>query len=585
MLILLAFAFLAGIVTVLSPCVLPVLPALLSAGGGKGHLRPIGIIIGLICSFTFFTLALTGLVRLTGVSPDFLRYIAIGLIALFGLMMIFPWLGEKFAQATSGFANLGQSVQAKSKAIGSGFWSGFVLGIALGLVWTPCAGPILATITTIVATSTVTTNIFLITLVYSLGSAIPMLLIIYGGQKAINSSRSLSAYSEWIRKGFGVLMILTAVALAFHYDVKLQQIALQYIPSLNIENNSLVKAELDKLKSESEVNSNASFVLPPESLIPKDGDSLPKFAAVPSLVGITGWVNTEPFTLEQLRGKVILIDFWTYSCINCIRTFPYLKDWYAKYKDLGLVIVGVHTPEFEFEKNTENVKDAVKRFGLLYPIAIDSNFKTWLNFNNHFWPAHYLVDQTGIVRDFHFGEGAYIQTENNIRNLLGLKPIEKAEPAATIRPLTPETYLGFARGDRYVSEISIKRNVAFDYNYSEKLRDNEVGLKGEWLVVSEKITSMDDASTLDLNFLATRVYLVMDAQESQQVSVYLDDKPLEKTYYTSDMNSEGKIMVKEPRKYDVIDLKGQYGRHKLSLHVPKGVSLYAFTFGDEPGMN
>lgn len=582
MVILLVFAFLAGIVTVLSPCVLPVLPALLSAGGGKGHLRPIGIITGLICSFTFFTLALTALVHLTGVSPDFLRYIAITLIALFGLMMIFPWLGEKFAEATSWFANLGQSVQTKSKVIGSGFWSGFVLGIALGLVWTPCAGPILATITTVVATSTVTASIFLITLAYSLGAAIPMLLIIYGGQKAINSSRSLSAYAEWIRKGFGVLMILTAVAIALHYDVKFQQIALQYIPFLNIEDNSVVKAELDKLKSASDVNSNTSFVLPSETLTPKDGETLPKFAAVPSLVGITGWVNTEPFTLEQLRGKVVLIDFWTYSCINCIRTFPYLKDWYAKYKDKGLVIVGVHTPEFEFEKNPENVKEAVKRFELLYPIAIDSNFKTWLNFNNHFWPAHYLVDQTGIVRSFHFGEGAYVQTENDIRNLLGLPPIVKTEPATTIRPLTPETYLGFARGDRYVSENSIRRDAAFDYKYSEKLKDNEVGLKGNWLVTSEKITSMDDASTLDLNFLATRVYLVMDADKPQVVSVYLDDKPLEKTYYTSDMNSKGQILVKEPRKYDVVDLKGQYGRHKLTLRVPKGVSLYAFTFGDEP---
>lgn len=582
MVILLIFAFLAGIVTVLSPCVLPVLPALLSAGGGKGRLRPIGIIIGLLCSFMFFTLTLTTLVRFTGISPDFLRYLAIAMIACFGLMMIFPALGEKFAEATSGFANLGQSVQTKSKEIRSGFWSGFILGIALGLVWTPCAGPILATITTVVATSTVTTEIFLITLAYCLGTAIPMFLIIYGGQKALNSSRWLSAYSEWIRKGFGVLMILTALAIALHFEVKIQQFTLEYFPFLNIEDNSLVKAELDKLKSASDVNSNKSFILPPETSIAKENEILPKLAAVPELVGITGWVNSNPFTLDQLRGKVVLIDFWTYSCINCIRTFPYLKDWYANYKDKGLVIVGVHTPEFEFEKNPANVKDAAERFGLLYPIAIDSNFKTWLNFNNHYWPAHYLVDQTGIVRSFHFGEGAYVQTENDIRNLLGLPPLAKAEPAASIRPLTPETYLGFERGDRYVSEITIHKNEVFDYKYTEKLNDDKVGLKGNWLVSSEKISSMGDLSTLDLNFLATRVYLVMDADKQQTVSVNLDGKPLEKEYYTSDMNSEGKILVKEPRKYDVIDLKGQYGRHKLTLQAPKGVSMYAFTFGDEP---
>ncbi len=583
MLILIFFAFLAGIVTVLSPCVLPVLPALLSAGGGKGHLRPVGIICGLIFSFTFFTLTLTAIVHLTGISPDFLRYIAIALIAVFGLLMIFPALGEKFAEATSGVANLGQSVQEKSKLLGSGFWSGFILGIALGLVWTPCAGPILAAITTLVATSAVTWSTLLITLAYSLGAAIPMFLIIYGGKKIISSSKSLSKYAEWIRKGFGLLMILGALAIAFHYDVKFQQIAIQYVPLINIENNSIVKKELEKLRDANSSISNKKFILPTEESFSKERAALPKIAVVPELIGITGWVNTDPFTLQQLRGKVILIDFWTYSCINCIRTFPYLKDWYAKYKDKGFVIVGVHTPEFEFEKNINNVKDAVQRFGLEYPIAIDSDFKTWQNFNNRFWPAHYLVDQMGIVRSFHFGEGAYKETENDIRSLLGLPPLEiKEEIVVSHRPITPETYLGSEKADRYVSGNSIKSDVNVYYNYNEHLKDDQIGLKGSWLVTSQKITSMEDFSYLDLNFLATRIYLVMDSDKSQFVTVYLDDKPLEKQYYTEDMNDKGQILVKEPRKYDIINLRDKYGRHKLTLQTPKGVSMYAFTFGDEP---
>lgn len=560
MVILLFFAFLAGIVTVLSPCVLPVLPALLSAGGGKGHLRPIGIICGLVSSFTFFTLALTSIVHLTGISPDFLRYLAIALIALFGLLMIFPTLGEKFAKATSGIADLGQTVQEKSSLFGSGFWSGFILGIALGLVWTPCAGPILAAITTLVATSAVTWSTLFITLAYSLGAAIPMFLIIYGGQKIIRSSKGLSQYAEGIRKGFGVLMILGALAIAFHYDVKFQQLAVQYVPFINIENNATVKRELDKLAT-----SNKEFLLPDE----EPSTDLPKIAQAPELIGITGWVNTDPFDLKQLRGKVVLIDFWTYSCINCIRTFPYLKDWDAKYKDKGLVIVGVHTPEFEFEKNNQNVKEATERFELHYPIAIDSNYKTWQNYNNRFWPAHYLVDQEGIVRSFHFGEGSYQETENAIRTLLGLPPLVAKEEIAAHRTITPETYLGSDRADRYATNQG-------------PLQNDHVRLRGEWLHSPEKITSMGEESALDLNFLATRVYLVMESDTPQPVTVYLDDQPLPQKYHTADMNGQGQILVKEPRKYDVLNLHMEYGRHTLTLKVPKGVSLYAFTFGDEP---
>lgn len=577
MLVLLIFAFLAGIVTVLSPCVLPVLPALLSAGAGKGHLRPIGIICGLVSSFTFFTLALTELVQLTGISPDFLRYIAIALIAGFGLLMIFPSLGEKFAEATSGIANLGQSVQSRSSLLGSGFWSGFVLGIALGLVWTPCAGPILAAITTLAATNAITWSAFWITLAYSLGAAIPMFLIIYGGKKIINSSKGLSNYAEWIRQGFGVLMILAAMAIAFHYDVKFQQIALQYVPLINIENNVIVRNELDKLRS-----TNTNFVIPAQALETPEGSALPKIAAAPELVGITAWVNTDPLTLQQLRGKVVLIDFWTYSCINCIRTFPYLQDWYAKYKDKGLVIIGVHTPEFAFEKNPANVRNAVERFKLTYPIAIDSDFKTWQNYNNSYWPAHYLIDQTGILRGYHFGEGAYMQTENEIRNLLGLAPLEENEKTAVARPTTPETYLGFKRADGYTPRTVIQPDVTAFYTYPGQLNANQVGLRGDWLVSAEKITAMGESSYLDLNFLATRVYLVMDADKPELVTVEMHDLPLEKKYYTQDMNEAGQILVKEPRKYDVINLKGDYKQHGLTLKVPKGVSLYAFTFGDEP---
>jgi cytochrome c biogenesis protein CcdA/thiol-disulfide isomerase/thioredoxin len=592
MLVLTLFAFLAGVATVLSPCVLPVLPALLAAGAGNGRLRPLGVVCGVIASFTFFTLALAALVKLFGISPDFLRSIAIAVIAAFGIVLIFPSLGLFFAKSSGRIASLGAAIESKSRSVSSGFWSGAVLGSALGLVWTPCAGPILAAITTLVATSSVSWEALAITLAYSLGAALPMFVIIYGGKKVISASRVLSSHTEGIRQAFGAFMVGAALAIALHYDVKFQEAAVAYLPLINLDDNSLVREELQKLRSKSSLT-NEQFILPSAAVgtklhssqgeqAPNAAPALPELAVAPQLVGIVDWVNSAPLNLGQLRGKVVLIDFWTYSCINCIRTFPYLKDLDDKYRDKGLVIVGVHTPEFEFEKNPENVKMAVERFGLHYPVAIDSDFKTWQNYNNQYWPAHYLIDQKGIVRSFHFGEGAYRETENEIRNLLGLTALAGSDVPQQHRFITPETYLGSLRGNSYTPDNKIVAEKKTLYDYSGKLESDLVGLRGSWLVLPEKIAASDGISTLDLNFAATRVYLVMDAPQLQLVTVLLDGKPLPKEYATADMNDQGQIKVKEPRKYDVLNLHRAYGRHLLTLQLPEGVELYAFTFGDEP---
>ncbi len=440
---------------------------------------------------------------------------------------------------------------------------GFVLGIALGLIWTPCAGPILAAITTLVATSAVTFETFILVFAYSLGAAIPMFLIIYGGQKAITSSKFLSKHSEGIRQTFGVLMILAAAMIAFHLDVAFQQFAIKYIPMINVEDQPVVKEALTHLKGKKE----SAFGQAVEKYQSEFGN-LPHIAKAPNFAGITDWINTPPLTIEKLKGKVVLVDFWTYSCINCIRTFPYLKSWYQKYKDNGFVIVGVHTPEFAFEKDKENVIDATKRFGILYPVALDNNFATWQAYDNSYWPAHYLIDRDGIVREVHHGEGAYTETENAIRDLLGLAPIKGEEPIASHRAISPETYLGTSRGRSY-SSTGIPG-------------PDQVALKGPWKKEAEKIISESDESTLSLNFIATRVYLVLGGSSDKPIKVQLDGQPLPKQFYTKDMNAEGEILVKEPRKYDIVDLKMQYGRHTLTLQLPKGIEAYAFTFGDEP---
>lgn len=559
--LLLLFAFLSGFVTVLSPCVLPVLPAILSVGTDQSRFRPLGVVIGLVVSFIFFTLLLKTLVSLTGLSGDALRYLAIGIISLFGIILLFPKLSDYFATKTAWIADLGSALQGKSNAKG-GFFSGFILGSALGLVWTPCAGPILAAVIAIAASSTITKEVVLITAAYALGSAIPLLLIILGSQSLIRSSKFLTRYLERIRQFFGAVMILTAIALYNHWEVKLQELTLKYLPWINVENVSSVNQALDQLRLRS-------------------GQSNELVQKMPPFKGIVHWINSPPLTPEMLNGKVTLIDFWTYSCINCIRTFPYLKQWDQEYRDKGLVIVGVHTPEFEFEKNIKNVEEAVNRFEIKYPVAMDNDYATWNAYNNRYWPAHYLFDQAGNLVQAHFGEGAYLETENAIRELLGMSPITKEkEQMKASRPLTPETYLGYKRAQNYQQKVT--RGTEQEYQQTEALGDDQVALKGTWKVNEEFIESESNNSELLLNFIATRVYLVMESEKPAEVMIELDGKPLEKKYYTTDMNNSGQILVHDARKYDVVNLNMNYGRHLLTLKIPKNVRLYAFTFGYEP---
>lgn len=558
--VLLAFAFLAGFATVLSPCILPILPALLAGSSSKGTMRPFGIIFGLILSFIFFTLSLTAIVHATGISPNILRYVAIGLLFVFGLVMIFPMmlprLSDFFAKISAPLAETGLKLQASGR--GTGFFSGTLFGAALGLLWTPCAGPILASITTLVATRSVDLFTILLTVVYSLGAGIPLFFIAFGGNRMLQSSKFLSSHAERIRQIFGVLTVLTAVAIALHWDTAFQTTIADTIPSIILEDNTEVQKALQSLRGE---------ITGPEYQIVTMGKEgmLSNYGKAPNFRGIANWINSPPLTMEALKGKTVLIDFWTYSCINCLRTLPYLEKWYADYKDKGFIIVGVHTPEFEFEKDTVNVEEAAKRLGVLYPIAQDNNYETWQAFHNHYWPAHYLIDAKGDLRMMHFGEGAYGETENAIRELLGLGPLQMKEEVKSSRPISPETYLGIERGNRYASGIDLKWDTSANYNYKPPLDHDTVGLKGAWKAEKQSITSESNDSFLDYNFLATRVYLVLSGSGAIQVS--LDGKPYEE------------IQVDGAMKYDVV--KTDYGSHQLSLKVPKGVSAYAFTFGDE----
>src|SRR3990167_7742555 len=413
MMLLIAFAFLAGVITILSPCILPILPIVLSSTiGGKeiGKSRPIGVVIGFVLSFTFFTLFLSTIVRFSGISADALRLVSVLVIAGFGASLLIPQFQVLLERLFSKLAGFIPSNQNRT-----GFGGGLLIGFSVGLLWTPCVGPILASVISLAITGTVTFDAFLITLAYSLGTAIPMFLIMLGGQNALRRVPWLLSNTARIQKLFGVLMILVAIGIYFNVDRRFQTYILNAFPKYGIgltkfEDNELIRNQLDK-KAGTEVKKE-DMGKPLFDLIE------PKGVKAPEIIPGGVWFNSEPLTLEKLRGKVVIIDFWTYSCINCQRTLPYLRDWNKKYKDKGLVIIGVHAPEFEFEKSEKNVADAIKDFKLTYPIVQDNEFETWRAYNNRYWPAKYFIDKEGYIRYSHFGEGAYDESEKVIQELL-----------------------------------------------------------------------------------------------------------------------------------------------------------------------
>ncbi len=514
MAILILFAFLGGIVTILSPCILPLLPIILGSGVTGGKRKPLGIITGFVLSFTFFTLFLTSLVRLTGISADSLRLFAAAVILLFGLVLVVPHLSAWWEKLTSKVTNL-------RPAEGSGFVGGLIVGVSLGLVWTPCVGPILAAVISLAITGSVNASAVPIVLAYALGTAIPLFLILIGLKKFIPRL-------PWLQQAFGVLMVLTAIAIYSGLDRQFQAFVLDKFPNYGanltkLEDNSLVKQQLQDMTEEAKSPGKTA----------------------PELDGGTRWLNSQPLSLQGLMGRVVLIDFWTYSCINCIRTLPYLTAWDDKYKDKGLTIIGIHSPEFEFEKNPENVLSAMKDFGINYPVVQDNDFVIWRAYQNRYWPAKYLIDKNGQIRYTHFGEGAYAQTEAKIQELLGEKSELVSLPEHQSQTRTPETYLGSLR--------AIPNNPIYS-------------LSGNWLNTPEYIQGQA-GSSLKLIFDAKEVNLVVKPLNGPaSLELNLDGQTLEP------------IMVSEDKLYNLVKLDSP-NRHQLIITLTGPLQLFAFTFG------
>ena len=407
MMLLIAVAFIAGLVTVLSPCILPILPVVLASSTG-GRRRPLALVAGLVVSFAAFTLVISQIVMRLGLSAGLLRLAAVILLGFLGLALVVPTLGahlERWLSRLPGLAPQGGS--------DAGWRGGLLTGATLGLLWAPCAGPILAAVTTLAATQRANLATVAVALAYAIGVGVPLLIIAYGGQAVIRRVPFFARHTLTIQKAFGVMMMVTAALIALNLDVTLSASAASLLPDdwsrrlSAIETSPQVTGELQALSGQT-----------PGSR-PTPGDvSLRNYGMAPELAGISNWLNSGPLTLAGLRGKVVMIDFWTYSCINCIRTLPYVTQWYSTYKDQGFVIIGVHSPEFAFERDTDNVVQAMKRFGITYPVAQDNSFSTWQAYNNLYWPAKYIIDANGDLRYTHFGEGAYDETERVIQALL-----------------------------------------------------------------------------------------------------------------------------------------------------------------------
>ena len=578
MVLLMLFALVAGAATALSPCVLPVLPAVLGAGVTGGRRRPLGVLIGLVASFTFAAVALVYVIEALGLPDDLVRTLAIVTLLVFGICLLIPGLGDRIEAWASRIA------PAPARVGGQGFGSGLLLGASLGFVYTPCAGPILAGVITVSAAQDFTAGKLAVAIAYALGSGLVLYALMLGGRRLVDR---LSPYRGWVQAATGATMVLVAVAMTADLDLRFQRAIADELPSVlvnpsgELEGSEAIADDLDAVRGGHGAEEGGAAQA-------AAGAALPRLGSAPDFVSPGRWFNTggDSLSIAGLTGeeRVVLIDFWTYTCINCIRTLPYLRAWDAEYRDDGLTIVGVHSPEFAFEKEADNVAEAVSENGIRYPVVQDNELGTWTAFANRYWPAKYLIDSEGEVRYVHFGEGSYAETEAAIRSLLaeaGDRELgsgadagraEVADPGLR----TPETYLGWERAEGFVEP---PRPGVADYTAPDpgSLELNELAYGGRWRVDGESATAVAEA-TISLAFQARRVFLVLGAEGGLgKVEVLLDGEPLTGPGAGEDVR-DGHITVSGQRLYRLVDLP-EVARATLELRFEPGVTGYAFTFG------
>jgi cytochrome c biogenesis protein CcdA/thiol-disulfide isomerase/thioredoxin len=584
--VLFVLAYLGGVLTILSPCILPVLPFVFARTNLPFVRSTLPMLLGMVITFAGVgSLAAIGggwAVQANEVG----RALALVLLGFFGLTLLIPTLADHLARPFVAFGGRLSESAAMGQAGGATIVPSFVLGIATGLLWAPCAGPILGLVLTGAALNGATVGTSVLLLAYAAGAATSLAAaLLLGGRITAALKRSLGA-GEWVRRGLGVAVLGAVAAIAFGVDT-------QFLTRVSAASTAeLEQGLIDRIRP-AKVPSQSMAM---SAVVPGQASSdLPVEGELPSLAGAVEWLNSPPLTAESLRGKVVLVDFWTYSCINCLRSLPYIKAWADKYRDQGLVVIGVHAPEFAFERDLGNVQRATKDLGITYPVAIDNDYKIWRAFGNEYWPAHYFVDAQGRIRDHHFGEGDYAESEAVIQKLLveaGSKNVatgvvqvkaDGAEAAADEADIaSPETYIGYTRAENFASAGGEAGDKAHDYAAPAQLRTNQWGLAGNWTVSGEKAELDGPPGHIVYRFHARDLHLVLgpgaDAKPVR-FRVTIDGKA-PGADHGADTDEAGNGTVTDQRLYQLVRQSGAVEDRTFDIEfLDPHVQAFAFTFG------
>ena len=608
MILLMAFAFVAGAGTAITPCVLPVLPAILSASALGGRRRPLGIVLGLAITFTVTIVALARLVSGVGVGAGTARTVAIIVLIAAGAVMLVPAVSARLEAPLSRLARFGPRTR------GSGFWSGIGVGAALGFVCAPCAGPILAAVISVSAsTGGPTARVVLVAIAFAVGLSAVLLVYGFAGRAVLDRLRR-RLRGHVVERVLGAVLLLTGVAMAFNLDVRFENVlarnagslpAIFTDPTKGLENSHAVESRLASLRPASKFAARQAAAARRASSTGSSGSSassgsasdvawaingvrtpsISDLGAAPDFRETEDWFNTpgdRPLSLRSLRGHVVIVDFWTYTCINCIRTLPYLKGLYATYHRDGLEIVGVETPEFTFEQDASNVRDAIHTDGIHYPVVQDNRYGTWNAYDNQYWPADYFINAKGQVVHTQFGEGDYTQDEALVRELLydsGHHHLPAPMTATALMPSrgldTPETYLNPERA----SLLEPLKLGTADYVYTKALTLNQFVLNGTWTATKQYVTPAGSEASVRGNFQAQHVYLVLTSADNQprRVKLLLNGRPLTSREQGADVHGST-VVVRGQRLYSLVSLP-EDEMATLTVEVPHGVDAYDFTFG------
>jgi cytochrome c biogenesis protein CcdA/thiol-disulfide isomerase/thioredoxin len=571
--------FLGGLITGISPCILPVLPVILFSGAQgttdatspksegalavkpkptlSAALRPYRVIGGLVLSFSVVTLLGSALLSVLHLPQDAIRWVALVALVAIGIGLISPRFEQLLERP---FSRIPQK-QITTRG------GGFGLGLALGVLYVPCAGPVLAAIVVAGATSTIGVGTVVLTGAFSLGAALPLLFFALAGQRVAERVSAFRRRQREVRIGAGIVTILLAVALVFDLPAALQRAIPDYTAGLQQEVGGS-----DKIREKLNLGGIVTDQNAQLSNCSNGAAQLQNCGSAPDLKGIAAWLNTpggKPVTLESLRGKVVLVDFWAYSCINCQRAIPHVVGWYQAYHDTGFEVIGVHTPEYAFEKVADNVAKGTADQGITYPVALDNAFSTWTNYRNRYWPAEYLIDASGTVRHIKFGEGDYGVTETLIRQLLadakpGIK-VPQAVDAPDTTPhagRTPETYFGVGKVVNFGGGVYDEGSATFAY--PPALAADKFALSGPWSLDYQGATANGDNSSIRLNYHAKNVYIVVGGTGT--VTVIRDGKPTT-------------LPISGPPTTHQIVADDQLTSGTLEVRPSEGLQVFSFTYG------